>query len=161
MPGPGLTCPCACGTTAAAVTAPALGNAPRIMLRPKKVIAVPMGDVDSREIFPGRPDTVHDPPAVIGREAGVDQDRSRSPVISDTEVVGQVVSRFGIGVIFPTIDLYGQLVHGDSTNSAFHSISWQFGTLCAEEPQSPSVSRARPEGCRGLDGRHSRSWISR
>jgi hypothetical protein len=131
------------------------------MLRPKKVIAVPMGDVDSREIFPSRPDTVHDPPAVIGREADVDQDRSGSPVISDTEVVGQVVSRFGIEVIFPTIDLYGQLAHGDSTNSAFHSIFLAIRNPVRRGTAVAGVSRARPEGCRGSDGRHSCSWISR
>ena|SRR3984885_9625157 len=47
---------------------------------------------------------------------------AHAPVSSDTEVVGQVVSRFGIGVIFPTIDLCGRLAHGDSANSVFHSI---------------------------------------
>jgi hypothetical protein len=114
------------------------------MLRPKKVVAVPMGDVDSREIFRGRLDTVHDPPAVIGREAGVDQDRSRSPVISGTEVVGQVASRFAIAVTFPTVDLYGNSdMEIQQTRIPFHFPGIRNpvrqGTAVA------GVSRARPE----------------
>jgi hypothetical protein len=41
----------------------------------EEVIAVAMGEVDRREILPGRPDPVHNPPAVFGDEASVDQDR--------------------------------------------------------------------------------------
>jgi hypothetical protein len=39
----------------------------------EEVIVVPMGDVERREIFPGRPDLVRDLLDGLGREAGVDQ----------------------------------------------------------------------------------------
>jgi hypothetical protein len=88
------------------------------------------------------PSTIRPPLSDV--RPGVDQDRSRSPVISGTEVVGQVASRFAIAVTFPTVDLYGNSdMEIQQTRIPFHFPGIRNpvrqGTAVA------GVSRARPE----------------
>jgi hypothetical protein len=64
----------------------------------EEVVAVAVGDVDRGEILSGRLDPLYDVLRVLGGEAALIRTASRSPVISETEVAGQVASPLLIGV---------------------------------------------------------------
>jgi len=53
---------------------PGVGEGVEDRIQAKEMIAVPVGDVDRREVLSGGADPVDDPPRVLGSEDGVDED---------------------------------------------------------------------------------------
>ncbi len=67
-----LACPGASGATAAVATGPGGGESGEDRVQAGGVVAVARDDADRGEVLSGRPDPVHDRPAVLSSEAGVD-----------------------------------------------------------------------------------------